>query len=94
MAAVFVAASSARAGKGERAARPTCDDMKLAIATMIASPERLELPLERIRGARDALCRQRRHHLLGSTGRMTPFIQRLLNAEDDGLNPSDYPSTR
>ena len=25
------------------------------------------------------------------TGRMTPFLQRLADAADDGLNPDDYP---
>ncbi|MBM3520156.1 MAG: peptidoglycan-binding protein, partial [Alphaproteobacteria bacterium] len=50
------------------------------------------LPLERIRPA------LRAHYVRDGgaiywvgTGRMTPFIQRLEDAEDDGLNPADYP---
>ncbi|MGE3875431.1 MAG: murein L,D-transpeptidase [Parvibaculaceae bacterium] len=80
------------AGKGDRAATPTYGDMTTSIALFLASPERLELPLERIRPALKA------HYVDNAgtvywvgTGRMTPFIQRLLDAEDDGLNPQDYP---
>lgn len=78
--------------KGDRAAAPTYGDMTATIAMILASPDRLELPIERVR---DAL---RAHYVDNNgtvywvgTGRMTPFIQRLLDAEDDGLNPGDYP---
>jgi len=80
------------AGKGDRAMGPSYGDMTSSIALVLASPERLELPLERIRAALKA------HYVDNAgiiywvgTGRMTPFIQRLLDAEDDGLNPDDYP---
>src|SRR5262245_39050132 len=92
LAAILVVSSPASAGKGDRSVGPTYDDMASSIALILASPERLELPLERIRPALKA-------HYVGNggtiywvgTGRMTPFIQRLLDAEDDGLNPADYP---
>jgi L,D-transpeptidase YcbB len=80
------------AGKGDRSAGPAYGDMTSSIALMLADPERLELPIERIRAALKA------HYVDNTgivywvgTGRMTPFIQRLLDAEDDGLNPADYP---
>jgi L,D-transpeptidase YcbB len=92
LAGVFLATSSASAGKGDRSAGPAYGDMTAAIALVLASPDRLELPLERIRAALKA------HYVDNGgtiywvgTGRMTPFIQRLLDAEDDGLNPADYP---
>jgi L,D-transpeptidase YcbB len=82
----------ALAVKSDRAASPAYGDMTSSIAMILASPDRLELPLERIRDALKA------HYVDNAgtiywvgTGRMTPFIQRLLDAEDDGLNPSDYP---
>jgi len=85
-------AMPAFAGKGDRSAAPSYGDMTSSIALMLASPERLELPLERIRQ------RLKTHYVDNGgtvywvgTGRMTPFIQRLLDAEDDGLNPDDYP---
>ncbi|WP_162918718.1 L,D-transpeptidase family protein [Taklimakanibacter deserti] len=85
-------AMPAFAGKGDRSAGPSYGDMTSSIALMLAAPERLELPLERIR-------QQLKTHYVDNggtvywvgTGRMTPFIQRLLDAEDDGLNPDDYP---
>ena len=39
------------AGKGDRAMAPSYGDMASSIALFLASPERLELPLERIRAA-------------------------------------------
>jgi L,D-transpeptidase YcbB len=87
-------AGPARAGKGDRAASPiTFDAVSQEIANILTSPDRLELPLQRIRPALTA------HYVDNAgtiywvgTGRMTPFIQRIENAEDDGLNPDDYPS--
>ena len=62
------------------------------MAEILNSPERLTLPIERIRQALKA------HYVDNGgtiywvgTGRMTPFIQRLDDAADDGLNPDDYP---
>lgn len=89
---LLVDASPSRAGKGDRSTGPAYDDMAASIALVLDSPQRLELPLERIRAA------LRAHYIDNAgtiywvgTGRMTPFIQRLLDAEDDGLNPADYP---
>ena len=80
------------AGKGDRSLGPSYGDMTSAIALFLDTPGRLELPLERIRPA------LRAHYVDNAgtiywvgTGRMTPFIQRLVDAEDDGLNPADYP---
>jgi murein L,D-transpeptidase YcbB/YkuD len=62
------------------------------VAQMLQGTERLPLPVERIREALKA------HYVdnagtiyWAGTGRMTPFIQRLSRAADDGLNPNDYP---
>ena len=89
---IFISALPASAGKGDRSMAPSYGDMASSIALLLDSPGRLELPLERIRAALKA------HYVDNAgtiywvgTGRMTPFIQRLLDAEDDGLNPADYP---
>ena len=62
------------------------------LADILNSPDRLALPLQRIRPALIA------HYVDNAgtiywvgTGRMTPFIQRLHDAADDGLDPDDYP---
>ena len=67
-------------------------DIMAAITEIIQSSDRLPLPLERIRPALAA------HYLRDGatpfwvgTNRMTPFLQRLADAADDGLNPADYP---
>lgn len=80
----------AHAGKGDRV--PSYGAVSSAIADILNSPERLALPIERIRQALKA------HYLNNGgtiywvgTGRMTPFIQRLEDAQFDGLNPDDYP---
>ncbi|CAN5454351.1 L,D-transpeptidase family protein [soil metagenome] len=84
-------AGPALAGKADRTG-PAYGDVTGAIALILDSPGRLELPLERIRVA------LRAHYVDNGgtiywvgTGRMTPFIQRLAFADDDGLNPEDYP---
>ncbi|MGE0238281.1 MAG: murein L,D-transpeptidase [Parvibaculaceae bacterium] len=90
--ATLAFAMPAFAGKGDRSPGPSYGDMTSSIALVLDTPGRLELPLERIRPALKA------HYVDNGgtvywvgTGRMTPFVQRLLDAEDDGLNPSDYP---
>src|SRR5262245_25507629 len=72
---LFCSASPSSAGKGDRAMVPSYGDMTSSIAVLLASPERLELPLERIRVALKA------HYVENAgtiywvgTGRMTPFI--------------------
>ncbi len=80
----------AQAGKDDRV--PDYAAVAMAIGDILNSPERLELPIERVREALKA-------HYIGrsgtvywvGTGRMTPFIQRLIDAADDGLDPQDYP---
>jgi len=78
------------AGKGDL--NPSYSETSEAIAGLLESPDRLELPIQRIRPALKA------HYVDNGgtiywvgTGRMTPFIQRLQRAADDGLNPDDYP---
>lgn len=86
----LLAVQNAYAGKGDRV--PSHEGVSAAIAEILNSPERLTLPIERIRQALKA------HYLDNGgsiywvgTGRMTPFIQRLEDAQFDGLNPDDYP---
>jgi L,D-transpeptidase YcbB len=71
---------------------PNYEDVAAAVAEQLNSPERMPLPIERIRQALKA------HYVDNAgtvywvgTGRMTPFIQRLEDAQLDGLNPEDYP---
>ena len=78
------------AGKSDRV--PSYEAVSAALAEILNSPERQPLPIERIREALKA------HYLDNGgsiywvgTGRMTPFIQRLEDAQFDGLNPDDYP---
>jgi murein L,D-transpeptidase YcbB/YkuD len=77
----------------DRAASPIdFSSVSIAIEELLSSPERLPLPLERIRPALQA------HYVTNGgsiywigTGRMTPFLQRIAAADADGLNPEDYP---
>src|SRR5690242_12814611 len=71
----------AMAGKGDF--NPAYDETNEAIAEILDSPDRLELPIQRIRPALKA------HYVDNGgtiywvgTGRMTPFIQRLQRAAD------------
>lgn len=74
------------------ASAPPATEVEAALADILNSQERLPLPLERIRPALIAhyLRDQGPVYWVG-TGRMTPFLQRLADAADDGLNPADYP---
>jgi len=80
----------ARAGKDDRV--PGYAAVAAAIAEILEAPERLELPVERVREALKVhyVDRSGTIYWVG-TGRMTPMIQRLLDGEDDGLDPQDYP---
>lgn len=80
----------AQAGKDDRV--PGYAAVAAAIGDILIAPERLELPVERVREALKVhyIDRSGTIYWVG-TGRMTPFIQRLLDAEDDGLDPRDYP---
>jgi L,D-transpeptidase YcbB len=71
---------------------PNYEDVAAAVAQQLNSPERMSLPIERIRQALKA------HYIDNAgtiywvgTGRMTPLIQRMEDAQFDGLNPDDYP---
>ena len=78
------------AAKGNAA--PDASSTRDAIVRILNHKDRLPLQLERVR---EVL----RHHYLDNagdifwvgTGRMTPLVQRLEFAEDDGLQPGDYP---
>ena len=86
----LLAGQQAHAAKSDRV--PSYEGVSAALSEILSSPERQPLPIERIREALKA-------HYLGNdgtiywvgTGRMTPFIQRLEDAQFDGLNPDDYP---
>lgn len=83
-------AAAARAETG--AAAPAAPAISAAIADVLNGEERLPLPLERIRPALVAhYVRDQGPIYWIGTGRMTPFLQRLADAGDDGLNPADYP---
>jgi L,D-transpeptidase YcbB len=71
---------------------PNYEDVAAAVAEQLNGAERMPLPIERIRQALKA------HYIDNAgtiywvgTGRMTPLIQRMEDAQFDGLNPDDYP---
>jgi L,D-transpeptidase YcbB len=87
---MLIAGKPALAAGGGNA--PNYEDVSAAIVEMLNSPERMALPIERVRQALKA------HYITNAgtiywvgTGRMTPLIQRLEDAQFDGLNPDDYP---
>jgi murein L,D-transpeptidase YcbB/YkuD len=86
----FIGGPARAQSKGDFGAR--YGDVQAAVAAMLDTPDRLPLPLERVRAALKA------HYVdnagtiyWAGTGRMTPFLQRLGRAASDGLNPDDYP---
>ena len=85
-------AAAVPAEAGKNGSGPDYAAVSAAVAQILNSPERLPLPIERIRPALQAhyIRDQGTIYWVGS-GRMTPFIQRLADAADDGLNPGDYP---
>jgi murein L,D-transpeptidase YcbB/YkuD len=87
---LLVLAAPAQAAKGDF--NPSFGATSERIAELLQGPERLPLPIERIRPALIAhyITNQGKVYWVG-TGRMTPFLQRLAKAEEDGLNPEDYP---
>ncbi|WP_373505833.1 murein L,D-transpeptidase [Aestuariivirga sp.] len=77
---------------GRNTPAPDYAAVSAAVAEFLQSPDRLPLPLERIRPALTAHYVQDQGTIYWvGTGRMTPFLQRLADAADDGLNPDDYP---
>lgn len=83
-------AGPATAGKSANA--PDYAAVHAAVVEILSRDERLPLPLERIRSALHAhYVRDQGTVYWVGTGRMTPFLQRLADAEEDGLNPADYP---
>ena len=92
LAAVLWAGLAAAAHAQASGKVPNLDAVEAAIDRILAAPERLPLPLERIRPALIAhYTRDEAPVYWVGTGRMTPFLQRLADAADDGLNPRDYP---
>ena len=80
----------AYAAKGNAA--PDAAATRQAIAQILNTKDRLPLPIQRVRKTLT------RHYLENNgeifwvgTNRMTPFIQRLEFADDDGLRRADYP---
>jgi L,D-transpeptidase YcbB len=68
------------------------EDVRAEIASMLSASGRLPLPLEKVRATLQVhYVKQNGAIYWASTGRMTPFLQRLQRAEFDGLNPQDYP---
>ena len=89
--AIFLWAGLAAAASAAPAVPPAAA-VGSAIADVLNAPERLPLPLERIRLALIAhYIRDQAPVYWVGTGRITPFLQRLADAADDGLNPADYP---
>lgn len=85
-----IAVQSVYAAKGNAA--PDATATRQAIVEILNTKDRLPLPIERVR---DVL---KQHYIENNgeilwvgTSRMTPLVQRLEFAEDDGLKPEDYP---
>lgn len=90
--AMLLWAGLAAAARAETGDSPSAPAISAAIAEVLSAEERLPLPLERIRPALIAhYVRDQGPVYWVGTGRMTPFLQRLADAGDDGLNPADYP---
>jgi L,D-transpeptidase YcbB len=69
------------------------EDIKSAITSILSGSGRLPLPIEKVRSSLTA------HYLRNNgsiywidTARMTPFLQKMHQANLDGLNPEDYPA--
>lgn len=89
--AVATAPEPAFAGKSSSNA-PSYEEIQASVVEILSRDERMPLPLERIRDALMAhYIRDQGTIYWVGTGRMTPFLQRLADAENDGLNPADYP---
>ena len=68
-------------------------EIRAALSEMLTGPDRLALPIERIRQALTAYYVNNKGPLYWSdTGHMDKLIARLEQAEYDGLNPADYPA--
>jgi murein L,D-transpeptidase YcbB/YkuD len=91
--AILLWAAAAVPGHAQGTAKvQDAEDVANVIAAILEDPERLPLPLERIRPALlQHYVRDKGAIYWVGTGRMTPFLQRLADAADDGLNPGDYP---
>lgn len=74
----------------EAAAPPAA--IRSAIASTLATGERLPLPIERVRNALDAFyIKNKAQPYWVGTNHMQQFLQRVQNATLDGLDPSAYP---
>lgn len=90
---LLAAALAAPVGAAPTADPPAYEEVAASVASILNTPDRLPLPIERIRSA------LKQHYIVNKgsiywvgTGRMTPFLQRIENAQLDGLNPADYPA--
>lgn len=92
LAMLLWAGLAATASAAPATVAPPAAEIQSSIADVLNAQERLPLPLERIRPALIAhYIRDQAPVYWVGTGRMTPFLQRLADAGDDGLNPDDYP---
>lgn len=87
---MLIAAEVVHAAKGNAA--PDAASTRQAIINILSTKDRLPLPIQRVRKT------LAKHYLENNgeifwvgTNRMTPFIQRLEFADDDGLRRADYP---
>jgi len=87
---LLIRAEVAQAAKGNAA--PDAASTRQAIISVLSTKDRLPLPIQRVRKTLT------KHYLENDgeifwvgTNRMTPFIQRLEFADDDGLKRTDYP---
>jgi murein L,D-transpeptidase YcbB/YkuD len=79
-----------RAAKGNAA--PSADETRQAILGILNSDERLPLPLQRLRPTLKQYYEESAGPIVWvGTSRMTPFLQRIEFAGDDGLRYEDYP---
>jgi L,D-transpeptidase YcbB len=74
-------------------AAPPPEQVSAAISQILSSGQKLPLPLERVKATLQAHYVKNRAGVYWiGTGRAAPFLQRMNNAMNDGLTPTDYPT--
>jgi murein L,D-transpeptidase YcbB/YkuD len=74
-------------------AAASTEDVRSEISVILASSQRLPLPLERVRASLVAHYTKNKGPIYWANGsRMSAFLQKLQRAHFDGLNPDDYPA--
>ncbi len=69
------------------------EEIKLAITSILSNSGRLPLPIEKVRSSLTAHYQRNNGNIYWvNTARMTPFLQKMYQANLDGLNPEDYPA--